>query len=333
MSNAVAEKSPATNVANLLERMKPQFMAALPKTMSADRMARIALTQYRTTPKLQQCDPNSFLAAVMQCAQLGLEPGLNGSAYLVPFKKSWKENGQWCSRMEVQMIPGFRGLIDLARRSGNVQSIAAEIVYERDTFKLSLGVEQTITHEPYLEGERGKPKLVYAVAQFKDGGHQFIWMTMSAVDAIRARSKSKDDGPWVTDYDEMVKKTAVRRLCKMLPMSVELANAITLSDAVDRGVQPIIDGDLLLLPAPPEEGQPDAQLLDQTQAEKPAEKQEQKALPELSEAEFKAEYPGWKKLVADGKKTPKDLIATITKRNTLTQEQHAAISELDGVSA
>ena len=317
MSTAVATQQPS--IASLLDKMKPQLAAALPKTMNADRMARIALTAFRTTPALQKCDPQSFIASVMQAAQLGLEPNLNGSAYLVPYGN------------QVQMIPGYRGLIDLARRSGAVQSISAEIVYEGDAFKLSLGVENKIEHAPKLDGERGQFKLVYAVAKFNDGGYQFIWMTKAQVDAIRSRSKASKSGPWVTDYEEMVKKTAIRRLCKMLPMSVELANAVALSDAADAGVRPIIDGDIVMMPAinsEPEEEEGG----DKSEPKPEPQKDDKMVLQAMPPERFEAEYPGWKKLVAAGK-NPADLAAMVGSKWSLAIEQHAKIMELPDVIA
>lgn len=220
-------------------------------------------------------------------------------------------------RMECQMIPGYRGLIDLARRSGAVQSISAEIVYERDVFKLSLGVENKIDHAPCLDGDRGEFKLVYAVATFKDGGYQFIWMTKGQVEAIRERSKAKDSGPWVTDYEEMVKKTAIRRLCKMLPMSVELAAAVALSDAADTGVRPVIDGDIVMLPSTPDDG-----------SDNPVTEREQEK-PEMTAKAFESGIEIWTNLIKSGKKTNQQIIAMLETKNVLTLEQHAAISQIE----
>lgn len=241
-SNQAAPKS----FAGMLEQMKPQIAAALPKHLSPDRMMRIALTCYRTTPALAECSPTSVMAAVVQCAQLGLEPGLLGQAYLLPFKKNTKgPDGKWSSTMECQFIPGYRGLISLARRSGEVTSINAEIVYDNDEFDLTLGVDPGITHRPLLKGDRGSPRLVYGVAKFKDGGHHLEWMTIEEVERIRSRSKAKDNGPWVTDYEQMVKKTVIRRMSKYLPMSVELQNAVQVSEAVDNGQRAVIDGEFV----------------------------------------------------------------------------------------
>lgn len=252
-SNALKAAATGTKVepikgkgfAELLSQMKPQLAAALPKHITPDRMIRIALTCYRMTPKLRECTQESVLGAVVQCAQLGLEPGLLGQAYLIPFKKKWKDASGWHEQLECQFMPGYRGLIALARRSGEVTSINAELVHENDEFELTLGVDPKIVHKPKLDGDRGKVRLVYGVAKFKDGGYHLEWMSMAEVQRIRSRSKAKDDGPWVTDENEMIKKTLVRRMSKYLPMSVEMVAAVTASDAADLGKALTIDHDLI----------------------------------------------------------------------------------------
>lgn len=237
-----AERGKSRNFLNMLEEMKPQFAAALPRHITPDRMVRVALTCYRMTPALKECTPESVMGAVVQCAQLGLEPGLLGQAYLVPFKRNKKDaDGNWRSWKECTFIPGYKGLIALARRSGDVSSITTEIVYERDTFEMQLGIEPFVKHEPFLDGDRGKIRLVYGVAQFKDGGRHFEWMSYPDVLKIRARSQAKDSGPWVTDHEQMVRKTLIRRMANYLPMSVELAGAVQASDAVDKGHSLTID--------------------------------------------------------------------------------------------
>lgn len=237
---------PKKTFAGMLEAMKPQLAAALPKHLNPERMVRVALTCYRMTPDLAKCDPMSVLAAVVQCAQLGLEPGLLGQAYLIPFKRNQKRpDGSWHSTYECQFIPGYKGLLSLARRSGEVTAISTEIVYDHDEFEMALGIEPSITHRPLLEGDRGKPRLVYGVARFRDGGYHFEWMPISAVNAIRARSKAANAGPWVTDYEQMARKTLIRRMANYLPMSVELAAALMADAAVGDGKRATYDGEVV----------------------------------------------------------------------------------------
>lgn len=242
-AGAVATQTPKKGVPQMLASpaIQAQIKAALPAHMTPERMARIATTEMRKVPKLQQCDPLSFIGAVIQCAQLGLEPGnALGHAYILPFEKRRKVDGQWKTvGVEAQVIIGYRGMIDLARRSGQVQSLEARAVYQGDKFKVVLGLDSTVEHEPdWQNAHRVDPQkltFVYAVAKLKDGGTQFEVMSRAEVDAIRARSKSKDDGPWVTDYAAMAIKTVVRRLFKFLPVSIEIQHAVSLDERAEVG--------------------------------------------------------------------------------------------------
>lgn len=203
----------------LSDQFKKQLALAVPKHLSADRMARIAATELRKTPALLNTTPGSFLGAVMQSAQLGLEPGSAlGQAYLVPY-------GNQC-----QLILGYRGMIDLARRSGQVLSLSAFAVHEGDEFSYQLGLHPDIHHVPSLEADRIKKPItyVYAVATLKGGGYQFEVMSRAEVEAVRAKAKSKNI--WNTYFEEMAKKTVIRRLFKYLPVSIE-ALEITNADA------------------------------------------------------------------------------------------------------
>lgn len=248
---ATTEQKPKT-IAGLLTdpQIKAQMALAMPKHMTADRLARIALTEVRKVPKLAQCDQTSFLGAIMQCASLGLEPGgALGHAYLLPFEKRQKVGNQWKTvGVEVQLIVGYRGMIDLARRSGQILSIEARAVYAKDEFNVELGLDSKIVHKPAWDvADRGALTFVYAVAKLKDGGLQFDVMSRAEIEKIRARSKAKDNGPWVTDFDEMAKKTVVRRLFKYLPVSIEIQRAVGLDEQAEAGVSQdnalIIDAD------------------------------------------------------------------------------------------
>jgi recombination protein RecT len=229
--------------------VQAQIKAALPRHMTPERMARIATTEMRKIPKLAECNPMSFLGAVIQCSQLGLEPGGSlGHVYLIPFGK------------EVQVIVGYRGMIDLARRSGQLISIDARAVYEGDTFECILGLESKLNHTPdWTNPNRADPaklRFVYAVAKLKDGGTQFDVMSKVEVDAIRKRSKSSSSGPWVTDYAAMALKTVVRRLFKYLPVSIELQHAVGIDEMADAGISQqnsaILDGQFTEVDSPAE---------------------------------------------------------------------------------
>lgn len=229
-TQAPAQKK-ADPIFNMIEKLKPQMAVALPAAMNAERVARIALTELRTNPKLAeaaQSNPASFMGAMLKASALGMEVGNGlGHAYLLPFDKRAKQNGTWVTvSTETQLIIGYRGMIELARRSGQIESLYAVEVYEGEHFEVSLGLDQNIVHQRDFTGQTkmtaDKVIAVYAVAKLKGGMVQFDVMTTAQIEAIRSRSKSKDNGPWMTDWVEMAKKTVLRRLFKMLPVSVEV---------------------------------------------------------------------------------------------------------------
>lgn len=217
------EKAGQPTVAQLLDQLKPQIERALPKTMTADRFARIVMTTLRTSPQLMSCDPQSLMASVMLSAQLGLEPGPLGHAYLVPYKR------------EVTFIVGYKGIIDLARRSGEITSIEAREVCEQDFFEFEFGLEPKLRHIPH-DGDRGRPTHYYGVAHFKDGGHYFEVLPTGEVERYRQRSAAKNSGPWQTDYGAMAKKTVIRRMAPYLPLSTEAARAVQADEGVVSGL-------------------------------------------------------------------------------------------------
>ena len=192
-----------------------KIQEVLPKTMSAERFFQLAVSAYNSEPKLADCSTISVLSCVMKCAALGMEPsavdGL-GRAYILPFY-----NGKTRS-MEATFILGYKGMIDLARRSGEIKSISARAVYEGDEFSYSYGLNEDLRHVPM---HRSKTlTYVYCVAHFKDGGHYFIVLSRDDVEAARKASKAGNKGPWVTNYDAMAVKTAIRRAFPYLPVSV-----------------------------------------------------------------------------------------------------------------
>ena len=230
------------NVAEFFEANKGALLAVLPQHMTPDRMLKTALGAIRTTPALKDCTVASLFGALVQAASLGLEPNtVLGHAYLVPFY-----NGRE-SRRDVQLIVGYRGLIDLARRSGQIVSIAAWAVREADTFDVVLGTDARIEHRPHLGDDRGEIVAFYAVAHLKDGGVAFEVMSKAEVDRVAAGTQSKGkSGPWRDHYEEMGRKTVIRRLSKYLPLSIELATAVDLDERADdsrpQDLHRVIDG-------------------------------------------------------------------------------------------
>lgn len=223
-------------VKQLVDQMKPAVEKALPSHVGVERFARIALTTLRTNKKLMNCDRNSLLGAIMQAAQLGLEPNILGSCYILPYKN------------EATFIIGYRGMIDLARRSGNIKSIYAHEVRENDEFEYEYGLYPDLKHKPAMEN-RGKMIGVYAVAHFRDGGYQFEFMPVEEIEKRKSRSPSANasHSPWKSDYEEMAKKTVIRHMFKYLPVAVE-REIYEAGFNVDRDEQPQYlddDGDFI----------------------------------------------------------------------------------------
>ena len=231
-------KTPLRQVGNVQELLRNegarnQLAAVAAKHLTPERMMRVVANAIRTTPKLQQCEPMSFLGALMQCASLGLEPNtVLGHAYMIPFENRKK------GITEVQVVIGYKGLIDLARRSGHITSISANIHYSDDELWIyEEGTEAQLRHRP--GPQMGEKLHVYAIAKFKDGGHAYIVLPWAHVIKIRNASQgyqtavrfNKKDSPWIAHEDEMAKKTAVRALAKYLPLSVEFMEAFEADDA------------------------------------------------------------------------------------------------------
>ena len=213
--NQLAQATPTNDFKMVLRSQWPKIQEVLPKTMSADRFFQLAVSAYNSEPKLADCSIVSVLSCVMKCAALGMEPsavdGL-GRAYILPF------NNRKTRRMEATFILGYKGMLDLARRSGELKSISARAVYEGDEFEYAYGLNEDLRHVP--RNQTKNLTHAYCVAHFKDGGHYFIVLSREEIEAARKASKAGNSGPWVTNYDAMAIKTAVRRAFPYLPVSV-----------------------------------------------------------------------------------------------------------------
>lgn len=196
------------------DAMREQFARALPKHLTAERFARVAITALTRTPKLADCTPASLMKCLLDLSAMGLEPD-GRRAHLIPYGT------------EATLIVDYKGLVELIRRSGDVVSIRAETVCEKDEFSWTNG---EVSHSVNWREDRGEVQAVYAEAVMKSGEKQSAVMTVKEVEAIRARSRSGNNGPWKTDWSEMAKKTAVRRLSKMLPLSSEIMRHVERDD-------------------------------------------------------------------------------------------------------
>lgn len=251
----LADMKPKEQIAYLLKTKQGEIAKMLPKHLNADRLLKVAQIAATTTPALAKCDVASLVGAIGQCAQMGLEPNtVLGHAYLVPFNTKRKDaagNERWVN--SVQVIIGYKGLIDLARRSGQIVSIAAHEVCENDKFELVYGLDEKLIHTPSL-GDRGATIGFYAVAKLKDGGHCFEFMSRLQVEQIQAAADKKNKFPskvWQEHFTEMGRKTVIRRLAKYLPLSIEFQTAAALDGMAESGKDQHMDameGDFTIIP-------------------------------------------------------------------------------------
>jgi recombination protein RecT len=232
---AIQKQDPNT-LGGFLELRKPHLAQVLPKSigLTAEKLIKLALLATKKNPALSRCTMDSVFQALLHCAELGLDPGgATGEAHLVPY-------GDTC-----QLIIGYRGFITLARRSGVLKQIETHVVRTNDKFTLRYGLNPVLEHEPTLRGDPGDPLVVYCVARLADGAVHVEVMTVPEVNKIRDAALSKikdarrrDQSPWVTSYEEMARKTVVRRAAKYLPLSPEMQRAIE----IDEGE--VVDGQL-----------------------------------------------------------------------------------------
>lgn len=212
------------------ETTRKQLQLAVPRSMSRhltpDRMNRICLTEFRNSPALLECDPITVVGSIVLAAQMGLEPGgALGHCYLVPYKK------------RCQLIVGYRGMVALARRSGEISSISSHVVRRNDQFEYSFGSEPQLIHKPdedttdELDGS--DVTHAYAIAHFPGGGYQFEVMTIKELERIRKLSPKADSGPWKDHREQMYQKSVTRRLFKMLPVSLEMQQAVGADELAD----------------------------------------------------------------------------------------------------
>lgn len=218
--NTVAKLSPKQAIKNTVEVNKREILNALPDGYvgGAERFARTVLTCVARDPNLLKCSPTSIIGAAMQAAQLGLTPGVLGEAWLIPY-------GGECT---FQL--GYKGLVALAARAG--VTIQAHTVYERDEFDYELGLTPTLHHKP-AKGDRGKGEYWYAVARDRDTGALLGFAVLDRHHVDKRRKASRGKSPaWDQWYDEMALSKAVREVCRLLPLTVEMASALASDGAV-----------------------------------------------------------------------------------------------------
>ena len=242
---SLAKPQGSPTMQEYIKKMEGEIKKALPSVLTPERFTRITLSALSTNPKLAETTPQSFLGAMMTAAQLGLEPNTPlGQAYLIPFYNG-KEK-----RLECQFQLGYKGLIDLAYRSGEISTIQAHTVYEKDEFQLEFGLEPKLKHIPCKDGDRGEPEWFYASFKTKDGGFGFEVMS---VDDIRKHAKKysqsygKGFSQWDTSFEEMAKKTVLKKALKYAPLKSDFARQA----ASDGTVKTEINEDMFSVPYEP----------------------------------------------------------------------------------
>lgn len=255
MTNQIAAQKETNTIAQLIQSQMPAIAMVIngrtedERQKNAQRLARIALTEVRKNPKLADCSQASFASSLMQIAQLNLEPGPLGEAYLIPYKN------------ECTFQIGYQGLIALSYRSGKVKTVYAEVVYRKEVelglFHFEMGLKRDLIHNiDVLDDSReGDLVAVYAVAELEGGAKSFVVLTQKDIDRTKKSSQSATSNysPWNTAPEEMWKKTAIKRLSKYIPKSIEMAHVIQLDEQAERGEVQIFDADSLPIPTTPSE--------------------------------------------------------------------------------
>ena len=214
-------------IVDMVKVLEPEIRRALPTVLTPERFTRMALSAINNTPALAECTPMSFIAAMMNAAQLGLEPNTPlGQAYMIPYKNK--------GILECQFQLGYKGMIDLAYRTGQVQIIQAQIVREYDYFEYQYGLEAKLVHRPG-ESERGEISFIYGMFRLTNGGFGFEVSNKADMDAFAAKY-SKYFGskysPWTENYEDMAKKTVIKRALKYAPVSVDFQKALSMDETI-----------------------------------------------------------------------------------------------------
>ena len=219
------------SIQDMVKAMMPEIKKALPSVITPERFTRIALSALNNTPALKQCTPISFLAALMNAAQLGLEPNTPlGQAYLIPYKNK--------GQLEVQFQVGYKGLIDLAYRNGQMQTIQAQAVYENDQFEYEYGLEPKLIHRPAYS-DRGEVVYFYGIFRTVNGGFGFSVMSKADMDQYaRTYSKAFESSysPWKINFEEMAKKTVIKQALKYAPIRTDFQRALSMDETIKKEI-------------------------------------------------------------------------------------------------
>lgn len=317
MSNQLAEKpaNPVVKFSKFMDTYKGQLTLALPKHMHADRMARLACTQFSSNPKLQECDPISIAGSIMTAATLGLEPGVNGQGYLIPYYDN-RARKSICT-----FVPGWKGLQDIANRSGRCTTWTGA-VFQGDHFDYALGDRPFVSHRPGEENDPSKLTHVYAIGRV-NGSEWPVIEVWSVAKVIRHRNKYNKVGERhysFRDWEMYARKVPLLQVLKYMPASIELSNAIAASNHAENGRNGnvIIDGNFVHIPDRQDDDGDDAGADNDTP--------EVKTLPTCTAEAFEKRKAGWKAAIEQGVQEVNDLITTVETRELLTVDQKVEIA-------
>lgn len=289
------QQTPVAAFSGFMEKLKPQLARALPAHMNADRMTRLALTAFSTTPALQECSQNSIAGAIMTAAQLGLEPGINGAGYLIPYKGT-------CT-----FVPGWKGLVDLVARSGRA-TVWTGAVRLGDEFEYQLGDTPFCKHKPGDEDDDQPFTHVYAIGRVRDAVMPVIevWSRAKVMKHLKKYNKVGNRHYANTDennFEMYARKCALLQVLKYMPSSIELANAIVASNAAEEGHGVTIENGIIV-DMGGGNGEP-----------------ESKTLPTCTAEQFAELAAEWESMVRAGKKKAKQAIAAMSTICILTEDQ------------
>lgn len=231
MATQAAEQiaNPVAVIRQNLVAMAPEFKAALPSHVSVEKFSRVAMTAIQNTPALANADRRSLFGAFVRLAQDGLLPDGREAAIVMFDNKA-------------QAMPMIAGILKKIRQSGEVAKVSAQVVYANDKFIVKYGFDEDVEHiPPALNEPRGEPIGAYATAVLKDGSQLLEVMSLEQINDVRKVSRASGNGPWVTWFGEMARKTVMRRLSKRLPMSTDLEDEIFSRDETMRGNLHAID--------------------------------------------------------------------------------------------
>ncbi len=235
--NKVQNTNKTNTIKDYVKLYENQIARALPKVMTPERFSRMVLTALTKTPKLADCTPQSFIGSMLTAAQLGLEPNTPlGQAYLIPY-------GNKC---EFQI--GYKGLLELAHRSGEIKTLEARCVYENDEFNIEYGLNPNLIHKPCFK-DKGELIGVYAVYHLNNGGYAFEFMNKTEIEEHRnqySKAYKRADSAWSTDFEAMAKKTVIKRLLKYAPLKTEFVRAVV-EDEQSKTIEFTEENEILIL--------------------------------------------------------------------------------------